>query len=153
MSIENYMIYIWLGVFILSIIVEAISYDLISIWFTFGSIFAIIISAIPGIPYYVDIIVFLGVSILSIFFLRPFANKLLKRKISQSNIDEIVSKKGKVIKQITSLEPGEIKINDIIWTALPCSEDLKIKVGSVVKVVSVQGNKLYVKPIDDKEEN
>ena len=55
---EEYMIWVWLGIFVLSLIVEALSADLITIWFAAGSVLAIILSVIPGVPFYVEIIVF-----------------------------------------------------------------------------------------------
>lgn len=145
--IEQYMVYIWLGVFILTIIIEACTFELVSVWFSIASIFCIIFSFIPGLPFYGEIIIFICVSALCLILLRPVANKALKRKISKSNIDEIIGKKGTVIKQISLLNKGEVKINDTIWTGLPYNENITINEGEIVEVVAISGNKLFVKPI------
>lgn len=145
--IEQYMVYIWLGVFILTIIIEACTFELVSIWFSIASVFCIIFSFIPGLPFYGEIIIFICISALCLILLRPVANKALKRKTSKSNIDEIIGKKGTVIKQISSLNKGEVKINDTIWTSLPYNENITIKEGEIVEVVAISGNKLFVKPI------
>lgn len=147
MGVEQYIIYIWLAIFIVSIIVEICTFELISVWFSVGAIFALILSVIPNIPWFVELIVFFLVSIICLASLRTIANKALKRKLSNSNIDEIIGQKGVVIKKISSLEPGEIRIRDVIWTALPVDENDIIKTGSIVKVISLKGNKLFVKEI------
>ncbi len=145
--IEQYMVYIWLGVFILTIIIEACTFELVSVWFSIASVFCIIFSFIPGLPFYGEIIIFVGVSALCLLLLRPVANKALKRKISKSNIDEIIGKKGIIIKETSSLNKGEVKINDTIWTSLPYNENIVIKEGEIVEVVAISGNKLFVKPV------
>lgn len=155
MNIEQYMIYIWLGIFIISIIIEACTFELVSIWFAIGAAVCIAFAFIPGLPFWGEIIIFLGVSLLCLLLLRPISSKTLKRKITKSNIDEIVGKKGKITKRITPLDHGEVKINDVIWTAISANDDETIEVDSIVKVVSVNGNKLYVqidKTLSNKKE-
>ena len=56
--IESYMIYIWLGITVLSLVIEAFTTELISIWVAGGALVALILSAINGVPYYAEIIVF-----------------------------------------------------------------------------------------------
>ncbi|MDY0100839.1 MAG: hypothetical protein RBR94_02485 [Bacilli bacterium] len=51
MGIEEVMVWIWLGVFVISIVIEALEPGLISIWFAGGAILALILSIIPGVPF------------------------------------------------------------------------------------------------------
>lgn len=145
---EQYIWIIWLAIFVLAIVVESLSADLTSIWFAFGSIIALIISFIPGVAWWVQLIIFLVISILTLLCLRPLAKRLLKRNIVSSNIDEMAGKKGIMIKGYDELNRGEVKINDVIWTAINVDESAPIPAGTKVVVIAVNGNKLIVRPID-----
>lgn len=147
---EQYMIYIWLGVLILSIIVEAATTSLVSIWFAGGALIAMILSIPSIIPFWVEIIAFVIVSIVLMICFRSLSLKLLKRSTTRSNIDEIIGSKGVIIKKVTPIERGEVKINDIVWTAMSYQENETIEVDTVVEVCALKGNKLYVKPINNK---
>lgn len=145
---EQYIWIIWLAIFVLAIVVESLSADLASIWFAFGAIIALIISFIPGVAWWVQLIVFLVISILTLLCLRPLAKRLLKRNIVSSNIDEMAGKKGIMIKGYDELNRGEVKINDVIWTAINVDESAPIPAGTKVVVIAVNGNKLIVRSID-----
>ncbi|MBO8413922.1 MAG: NfeD family protein [Firmicutes bacterium] len=147
---EQYMIYIWLGVLILSIIVEAATTSLVSIWFAGGALIAMILSIPSIIPFWVEIIAFVVVSIVLMICFRSLSLKLLKRSTTRSNIDEIIGSKGVIIKKVTPIERGEVKINDIVWTAMSYQENETIEVDTIVEVCALKGNKLYVKPINNK---
>lgn len=142
---EEYIVYIWLAIFVVTFIIEALTVDLISIWFSAAALLCLVLSFIPGIPFWAEIIVFFVASIAMIFGLKPIAAKHLQRKVTKSNIDEIVGKKGIIIKEVTPLHYGEIKINDIIWSALAEDEEASIAENTSVEVVAVKGNKLIVK--------
>ena len=146
---ETWMWAIWLSVFVVSLIIEAIGTDLVSVWFSFGSVVALIISFIPGVEWWIELIVFIVISIVTLICLRPLVNKFLKKDVLNSNIDDIAHKKGILTKKITPLHSGECKVNDVIWTAISTNDNEVIQEGSVVEVLSVTGNKLVVKKVAD----
>lgn len=148
MIIEEYMWAIWLGVFVLALVIEALSSELLSIWFAFGALVSTIISFIPGVEWWVELIVFLVVSSATLAFLRPIVSKYMKRNTVSSNIDEMIHKKGKIIKPCTSLEHGEVKINGVTWTAISSKEEISIDENALVEVLAVDGNKLIVREIN-----
>ena len=144
---ENFMWIIWLGIFVLAIVIEALTADLVTIWFAFGGVIALVISFIPGVNWWIELIVFMVISVVTLLCLRPIATKLLKRNIVSSNVDEMIHKKGKMIKGCDELNHGEVKINGVIWTAISSDEHQDIKEGTLVEVLAVDGNKLVVKEI------
>jgi len=139
------MIYIWLAVFVIAFIVEALTVNLVSIWFSVAALITIALSFIPNIPYWVEIIVFFVLSFAMIIGVKPFVQKHLKPTTTKSNIEEIVGKKGILVKAVEPVNYGEVKINDIVWSALSENEEETIPSESIVVVVAVQGNKLVVK--------
>lgn len=70
--------------------------------------------------------------------------------MTTSNVDSIVGQKGLLISRIDLLHRGEVKINDVIWTAIASKETETIEKGSVVKVLAVSGNKLIVTKSEEK---
>ncbi len=152
MPIESIMIWIWLGIFVLSVIIEAVEPDLVSIWFAAGALLAIILSIIPGIPFWVEIIVFLVIAFVLIFAIRPLAKKYLYKKEVKSNIEEKIGEKCVVIKAINELSHGEVKLNGVIWTAVAKNKGEAIEEQAVVTIIGVDGNKLIVEKAENGKE-
>ena len=138
---------IWLAVFVLALIIEAASAELLSIWFALGSLIAIILSFIPGVEWWIQLIVFLVISIAALFCLRPLMSKMMKRTQVKSNVDEMIHKKGKMVKTYDEFNHGEVRINGVVWTAIGSDEKETIEEDSYVEVLAVEGNKLVVKKI------
>ena len=142
---EEYMWIIWLSLFLLTLIVEALTTDLVSIFFTGGAAVSLVLSFITGIPYWVEIVVFTALSVISLLALRPIMKKYLDRQKRETNVDEFIGKKVKLTKgyQIDSL--GETLINDVYWSVKNLVEEEELLKDSIVTVVSIKGNKLIVK--------
>ena len=151
MSIETWMWAIWLGLFVLALVIEAVGTDLVSIWFAAGALTALIVSFIPGVDWWIQLIIFMAISIACLLCLRPLVHRYLRRDLVNSNIDEMKGKKGLWIEKIDLLHQGVCKINDVRWTAISANEKDKIPAGSTVEVLAVSGNKLIVKKVEDTE--
>ena len=110
---------------------------------------SLVLSGFEFIPWYVETIVFVVVSLTVVICTRPFAKKLLGNAIRNTNIDEYVGKQVKVLKDISKFEDGEVRFHDIIYSAcLLETESETIKEGEIVEVVTFRGNKIVVKKID-----
>ena len=142
---EQYMWIVWLAVFVISILIEATTMELVSIFFCAGSLVALIVSFIPGVGWWVEVILFVVISGASLLGLRPLMNKILKKQKRDTNIDELIGKKGLMIKGCDELNHGEIKVNGVIWTAISENDEIAIEANSKVVIVGVIGNKLVVK--------
>ena len=84
---EAYMWIIWLSIFVIALIIEAFTNEIVSIWFSLGAMIATIISLIGGIDWYIELIIFIVISAASLLCLRPVVNKLLKRDEVKTNVD------------------------------------------------------------------
>ncbi len=148
MEIENYMIWIWLGIFVMTIIIEAATQDLVSIWFSLGSLAALCVSF--GVPFWAEIIVFVVVSSITLIFTRPLVKKLMDRQIRKTNTDDFIGKRVKVVSDIDKFDGGEIKINGIIYTAiLPDDENKTILKDKIVEIITLKGNKVVVREVEE----
>ena len=145
----EWLIFLWLGIIILTIVLEATSYDLISIWFSAGALVSMILAIIDTttkleINWVAQVLVFVIVSLILILSLRPVTKKYLKRIDVKTNIDTIVGKHGIVVDAIESGERGTVKVDGVIWTAISNDDVLS---DEKVEVLAIEGNKLIVKAI------
>ena len=136
----------WLIVLILSIVVEVISLGLTSIWFAGGASVAIIATALRA-PLFVQIILFLAVSLLLLFFTRPIAVKYFNKDRIRTNVESLGGRQAIVISEIDNLQGiGQVTVGGQEWSARCQEEEGKLPVGAVVDVVAISGVKLIVKP-------
>ena len=147
---EQYLWIIWLVIFVAMLVVESLGPTLVSVWFALGALVALIISFIPGVAWWIELIVFVVVSATALLALRPVFKHLLKRNIFKSNVDSMQGKRGYVSEDITYLVPGAVKLGDVKWSAVPQDKNTVYSKGEVVEVVAVNGNKLIVKKVEEK---
>ena len=147
---EQFMWIVWLALFVITLLIEASGPAIVSIWFSVGALIALIVSFIPGVQWWIEVIVFAAVSLATLVALRPIIKRFTGRNSIKTNVDSFVGKKGYVIEDITLLKPGAVKIGDVSWTAIPVNEDDKILEEEIIEVVAVNGNKLIVKKVEGK---
>ncbi len=144
---ENYMVWIWLAIFVISVVVEASTQELVSIWFALAAIITLALSFIM--PWWAEIIVFCVLSLVALIATRPLCKKMLARSVRHTNADEFIGKRIKAETDITKFDGGEVKLNGIIYTAILMeSEEETISKDSLVEVISLKGNKAVVKKIE-----
>ena len=141
--------WIWIGVLVASIVIEACTLDLISGWFAVGALIPLILSAC-NVGWEIQVVVFVIVSAVSMISLRKVAIKyLFKNSNSKTNVDALV---GKTVRMLTETDfdtVGTVKVNDVVWSAVGVNQET-IEKGQLVEVVAIEGNKLKVKQIQDK---
>jgi len=110
-----------------------------------GSI--LVISGLLGNIFANSMLSFILAAILSFVYI-AFGRKTLKQKIvvttKNTNIDQLIGKKGLLTKPININQTGSIKINDESWRA---AADEKIDINEQVEVISVEGVTLQVKKV------
>lgn len=137
--------YVWLGIIVVSILVEFFTLELVSIWVSLGSLVALIMD-LCGVSIEWQIIVAVVVSVVCILGLRRFCVKFLLKGKEKTNMDLLINCKVKLIKAISQEQEGMVKHNGIEWTARS-EKGESIKEGSLVEIIGVQGNKLIVKKV------
>ncbi len=136
-------LYIWLGVIILSFIIEAISMDLLAVWFTIGGLVAFFASLL-GANEAIQIVLFVFTSFGLLIFTRPLAKKYFKTNIIHTNADRVIGQKAIVVEPITVTTRGSVKVDGKEWTAVTRDEDT-LQTGEVVEVLAIEGVKVIVR--------
>lgn len=134
----------WMILLVVLVAVEISTMGLTTIWFAAGALAATIAAACSA-PLWVQIALFLIVSVLMLVYTRPVAMKYFNRDRTKTNVEGLIGKKGIVTEQISNLEEsGKVTLEGMEWTARTASEDDRIPEGSVVVVQAIRGVKLIV---------
>ena len=135
--------YIWLSLAVFFLIIESMTVEIISIYFTGGALVSMALSLL-GVPLEWQILAFCVVSIILIIFTRPIVARYLKRNESKTNVDTLIGDVATVTKEILPDERGEVKIKGQYWLAVSANNDI-IELGSKVSILAIEGAKLIVK--------
>ena len=136
---------IWLVLIIVFLVMEAATVQQISTWFAAGALAAMIVSLIGG-AVWLQIVVFLTVSIVLLVLLWPMARKHLKPKLVATNADALIGRVCTVTEEIDPVEGGRVKLGDVTWSARSESDE-RIPAGTLVKVQKIQGAKVFVEEV------
>ena len=125
---EAVMQIMWLVLLIVFAVSEAITVGLTSIWFAAGALVALIAALLGG-PLWVQITLFLAVSLLCLGAVRPLAKQHLNDKVEPTNADRVIGVEAQVTEDIDNIHGG------------------LISAGTMVKVLRIEGVKVFVEPV------
>ena len=136
-------IYIWLAVLVVTLIVEFVTLDLVSVWISLGAFVAMILAACK-VGFEIQIAVAVVIAVGCILGLRKVALKWLNRTKEKTNMELIIGKKVKLLTKITEDEMGTVKINGIVYSVKE-KDDNEVEENSYVVIEKIEGNKLIVR--------
>ena len=136
----------WLILMVVLFVVEALVPGLVSIWFAFGAL-AALAACLLHTPGWLQLAVFLLVSVALLFLTRPFAKKYINAKVQPTNADRILSAECIVKEQIDNIAgSGMIAVDGKDWSARSADGSV-ISAGEHVIVERIEGVKAIVKKI------
>lgn len=133
----------WAVAFIVFLIIEAAtSYALVSIWFAFGALGALLV-AMDNFGFAVQLSVFVVTSAILLIASKPLVKKL-KGKTIDPNKDYDLGRSATVIEAIDNNSGvGRVRLNGTDWAAVS-ADGSPIEKDSIVTVSKVDGAKLIV---------
>ena len=93
------MCFLWLIIFIVLIITELLTINLVTIWFAFGALLALVVE-VSFSNIVLDIITFVITSFLLIILTKPIIARLKVKKVEATNLDMVINKIGIVTEDI-----------------------------------------------------
>lgn len=134
----------WAAAILIFGIAEAVTVQLVSIWFLVGAI-AALIAALCGASPVIQIIIFIAVSVLALVITRPLVKKYVSPKKENTNADRVIGQIGIVAEDIDNINAtGQVKVDGKIWTARSIDNSI-IPAGGEVIIDRIDGVKLIVK--------
>lgn len=136
----------WLAMIVVAVVVEAMTNQLVSIWFVLGGI-AALIANLCGAPLYVQWILFVLVSAIALVCTRPLVRKLTRFCRQDTNAGRCVGQIAVVTQEINNTAAaGQAKVLGSIWTARSARGTV-IPAGTEVVVRAIEGVKIIVEEL------
>ncbi len=149
MDIIAIMPWIWLGILVVLLIIEAATMGVTTIWGAISALIMVFVSR-TGMGVLWQVLLFLVMTLVLLFTTRPLIIKKLKLGRTRTNVDSMLLQEVVVTKPISRFEKGEAKgKNGVIWT-VTSKKEADIPEGTVCTVRSVEGNTLIIERKEDK---
>lgn len=137
---------VWVVLMVVFLVVEAATAGLTCIWFAIGSL-AALIAALFDAQLWLQIVWFLVISFVTLYFTRPLVKKYVNSRSQPTNADMVIGKEALVTEDIDNVEAtGAVSVGGKVWTARS-ADGGRIKSGAVVSVLRIEGVKLIVEPV------
>ncbi|MDE6281038.1 MAG: NfeD family protein, partial [Oscillospiraceae bacterium] len=108
---------LWLVLLIVFAASEAVTVGLTSIWFAAGALCALIAALLGG-PLWIQITLFLAVSLLCLAAVRPLAKRHLNDRVEPTNADRVIGAEAQVTEDIDNIHgKGAVIIRGMVWSA------------------------------------
>jgi membrane protein implicated in regulation of membrane protease activity/transcriptional regulator with XRE-family HTH domain len=142
---------VWTAAIILFGIVEAVTAGLVCIWFVAGALVALVAAFVDA-PLAVQVVLFLVVSAAALALTRPVLKKITNATATPTNADRVLGEFAKVTETIDNENStGAVYVDGKTWSARSADGSV-IPVGERVCIASMEGVKLFVKPVEKKTE-
>lgn len=137
---------VWLILLVVLVAGEAITVGLTFIWFAVGAMGGLLTAVLGG-EIWLQVVVFLLLSALTLILVRPAAAKLLTPGISPTNADRVLGQIALVTEEIDNIaETGQVKLFGQVWTARSENGDV-IQAQTRVRILRIEGVKVFVKAV------
>lgn len=131
----------WIITIIILVFLEAVSINLVSIWFVISGLVSLILSIFID-NFIIEFSVFVVLGVILLITTKPLLKKYFKGNNEKTNLDRVIGMKGVVTLKIEPLVIGEVKVDGKRWSAI---SDNVINEGELVEVLKIDGVKLIVK--------
>ena len=135
---------LWIVSLIAFIVVEAVTAQLVTIWFAAGALCALVAEVLDA-PLWLQLTIFVVVSAITLAATRPLVKKMKSKPSVSTNADSIIGQKALVTEDIDNLAAkGRADVNGMSWSARS-ENNTVIPAGTEVVIQRIEGVKLIVK--------
>lgn len=135
---------IWLTILVVLVVIELLTMGLTTIWFAGGAL-AATVASLFDVPFAIQVVLFLAVSALLLYFTRPLAVKYFNKDRIRTNAESLVGRQAIVISEIDNLQGiGQVNVGGMEWSARTRVDGEKLPVGTVATILAINGVKLIV---------
>ncbi len=146
----EYMGIIWITAIIAFVIAEAVTYQLVTIWFAIGALGALICT-VTGAPVPIQGAVFILLSTAALMLVRPLSLRCLRQRSEKTNAASLIGMEVMITETVNNITAcGRGKLRGIEWT-LRSADNKEIAVGETAVVERIEGVKLIVSRKESKK--
>lgn len=140
------MTYVWMVITAAGIAIDLFTSNILYVGFSFGSL-AALISYYLGASVLVQVIIFIGLSLISLSLIYPLITKRLKKNIPKTLPMENSYLGRKIVLSEDIVDKGTIKLDGIYWSVKNAGKPLSK--GSSAVICGIEGNKLLIKEVGE----
>ncbi|MBR6530297.1 MAG: NfeD family protein [Clostridia bacterium] len=135
---------LWGCLMLVFLLVEALTPQLLSVWFAVGAL-AALVATLLGAAFWLQILVFVLVSVAVVFLGYPLTKKFRLRTEERLNANRIIGRHGIVVQTVDKVQgTGQVRIDSEIWSA-KTEEEEPIFEGARIRVRRIEGVKAVVR--------
>ena len=135
----------WLLCAIGFVVLEAMTWNLVSIWFAVGSA-AALLSCLVVASFRVQAVVFIAVSILCLLALKPLCARLRKPPTA-TNGDRALGREARVLTPVSAQQTGRVRLDGVDWSARCATPGDTLTPGQACRVTEIHSTLLIVEPV------
>ena len=140
------MIVIWIILAVVFLVVELVTVAMVSLWFMVGALAALLAAAV-GASMWLQILLFLLVSVACFALLYPRLKRFVGRNRQATNADMVIGRTCVVTQRIDNIaDTGAVSVGGKTWSARTKNGETAEK-GTLVRAEDIQGVKLIVSPL------
>ncbi len=133
----------WAILFVLLVVAEFSTMQLVSIWFALGALGAFI-AAFFNLGFTAQLAIFVLCSLLMLLITRPLLRNIKVQEVAPMNAQRDIGAQAVIIEEVNpALGTGRARINGVDWTAVSANGSV-IPKNSIVIVDDIDGAKLVV---------
>ena len=133
----------WVAIMVIFAIVEVATVNMVSLWFVGGAAAALVTQLLGG-STWLQVAVFLVVSVALLACLRPFTKKYVTPHKTATNADMAIGRQAYLTETVDNLRgTGALKLDGKEWSVRSATGDI-LPEGTLVTIVKLEGVKLYV---------
>lgn len=137
------MLVIWIAATVGLVFIEAMTSQMVTIWFAVGSL-AALLSLLSGADVWLQCVIFTVVSLAALAVTRPLAKRITGRRAQPTNADRIIGESAVVTEDIDNTAGrGLVRVSGADWTARS-ADGSEIPRGTSVTVDRIEGVKVIV---------
>ena len=137
----------WAVLLMLFAVIEIVTPQMTTIWLAASSGVALIVAFFLPNVIWLQILVFVLVSVILLIFTRKLSQRILKGKKKRLNADRCIDQQAVVTEDINNLlGKGQVNIKGAIWTARSETDEI-IQKGELVTVKRIEGVMVIVNKI------
>ena len=145
----NHLFAAWMILAVALGVAEMTSLNLVLIMIAVGAVVGAL-AALASFPLILQVLLAAGSSAAMLALVRPnLVKKFHQGPDLVTGMNKLVGQQGVVTEELSSHNPGRVKLAGEIWSACPYDESLTIAPGATVEVFAIRGATAYVHPIGE----
>lgn len=138
------MLWFWIVLIVALVVIEAVTVQLVTIWFAVGAVGGLIASAF-NLDIWLQVLIFVAVSSITLVATRPLVKRFTRTQKQPTNADRFIGQTAVVTESIDNIHgKGAVTVGGLEWTARTADGSV-VEKDALVTIEKIEGAKLIVK--------